>query len=129
MALAAPFKQEKSTRAYAIGHSLAGLAIHLASGSPAATTLAGSGSWRLANLPDADFLPGYLISQPRAYHWDPHSLAPALLAAACSGFWARLTGEFARSSCSPAPPTPPTCCSILCSVRAGIPWACNCSGP
>jgi len=33
-----------------------------------------------ANLPDMDFIPGYLAGDPRAYHWGPtHSLAAAVL--------------------------------------------------
>jgi len=78
-----------------VGHSLAGLAITLASGElrerkhwPAALGLIA-----LANLPDADFLPGYLIGEPRAYHWGPaHGLAAALAAALCAGALARAAG-------------------------------------
>ena len=34
----------------------------------------------LANLPDIDFLPGYLGGDPRAYHWGPtHSLTATVL--------------------------------------------------
>lgn len=50
----------------------------------------------LANLPDIDFLPGYLAGEPRAYHWGPtHSLAAAVVAGLVTGLVARrLTGKF-----------------------------------
>lgn len=65
-----------------IGHSLAGLTVRLA----ARRRPLPSRGWSalliliLANLPDIDFLPGYLVGDPRAYHWGPaHSFAAALL--------------------------------------------------
>ena len=79
-----------------VGHSLAGFAIHLAAGvQPGRRSwLAAAGLVALANLPDIDFLPGYLIGQPRSYHWGPtHSLAAAFLVGTCAGFMAR---AFAR---------------------------------
>lgn len=46
----------------------------------------------MANLPDADFLPGYLVGDPRAFHrYALHSIPAAVLAGAVAGacFWRR----------------------------------------
>lgn len=81
-----------------VGHSLAGFAISLAAGERAVRHpwLAAGALVALANMPDLDFLPGYLIGVPRAYHWGPaHSIAAALLAGLVAGFVARaLSGRF-----------------------------------
>ena len=46
----------------------------------------------LANLPDIDFLAGYIIGNPGAYHWGAtHSLMGAVLA---GGFFGLLIGSF-----------------------------------
>ncbi|HEX6135382.1 MAG TPA: metal-dependent hydrolase [Longimicrobiales bacterium] len=81
-----------------VGHSLAALAIHLTTPNrplrqqwvPALILVV------LANLPDIDFLPGYLAGEPRLYHWGPtHSFAAALIAGLLAGLVARrLTGRF-----------------------------------
>ncbi len=82
-----------------IGHSLAGVAIRLVAPKPLVRA-----NWPLAllvvglaNLPDIDFLPGYLRGgDPRAYHWGPtHSITAALLVGAVVGTIARWrTGRF-----------------------------------
>jgi inner membrane protein len=44
----------------------------------------------LANLPDSDFLPGFLLGEPNRYHqWFTHSLGFAALAGLCGGliYW------------------------------------------
>jgi membrane-bound metal-dependent hydrolase YbcI (DUF457 family) len=46
----------------------------------------------LASLPDADFLPGFLLGEPNRYHqWFTHSLGFATLAGLCGGlfYWRR----------------------------------------
>jgi len=46
----------------------------------------------LANLPDCDFLPGFLLGEPNRYHqWFTHSLGFAFLAGLCGGlfYWRR----------------------------------------
>jgi membrane-bound metal-dependent hydrolase YbcI (DUF457 family) len=76
-----------------IGHSLAGLAIYCAG--RRATTYQG---WPFlmqlvifANLPDVDFIAGYLVGRPGAYHWGPtHSLTAAGLIGGIGGM---LTGS------------------------------------
>jgi membrane-bound metal-dependent hydrolase YbcI (DUF457 family) len=75
-----------------VAHSLAGLAVHFIS--PALRGrqrwLAGMVVVALANLPDIDFIPGYLVGEPRAYHWGPtHSLLAALMAGVMAGTIAR----------------------------------------
>ena len=75
-----------------VGHSLAGLAVHLTSPRERgrerlvlAAFLIG-----LANLPDIDLVPGYFIGEPRAFHWGAtHSLFAALCAGLVSGSLAR----------------------------------------
>ncbi|MGH7449516.1 MAG: metal-dependent hydrolase [Longimicrobiales bacterium] len=65
------------------GHSLAGLAVHLVAGTRPVSrpALVAACLVVLANLPDIDFVPGYLIGQPREFHWGPtHSLFAAILA-------------------------------------------------
>jgi membrane-bound metal-dependent hydrolase YbcI (DUF457 family) len=48
----------------------------------------------LANLPDVDFIPGYLTSDPRAYHWGPtHSVTAALAVALLVGWVAQRSGH------------------------------------
>lgn len=78
-----------------IGHSLAGLAVHLAGGarSPRHAVYA-LGLVVAANLPDIDFLPGYLTGSPRAFHWGPtHSITAAVLVALAAGLIARRLGR------------------------------------
>jgi membrane-bound metal-dependent hydrolase YbcI (DUF457 family) len=83
-----------------IGHSLAGLAIHFV----ARRFNPGIG-WRvallvvlLANLPDIDFLPGYLMGDPRGYHWGPtHSLFAAMMVGLAVGVMTRGNGITSRS--------------------------------
>jgi membrane-bound metal-dependent hydrolase YbcI (DUF457 family) len=81
-----------------VGHSLAGLAVHLAGGAQTARRpwLAALALVAIANLPDVDFLPGYLIGEPRAYHWGPtHSFAAAIMVGVAAGAVAhRFTGRF-----------------------------------
>ncbi|HEX6309682.1 MAG TPA: metal-dependent hydrolase [Longimicrobiales bacterium] len=81
-----------------VGHSLAGLAVHLASpGQPVRSrAVQALALVVLANLADVDFIPGYVVGEPRAYHWGPtHSLAAALLAGGIAGWIARrFTGRF-----------------------------------
>lgn len=81
-----------------VGHSLAGLAVQLAAGERdrRRMLLAAACLVAIANLPDIDFLPGYLAGEPRAFHWGPtHSFAAALLVGTASGFLARrLFGGF-----------------------------------
>src|SRR5690606_9948713 len=77
-----------------VGHSLAGLAVHL-TGRPLdrRNTHALLGLVALANAPDLDLVPGYLIGNPGAYHWGPtHSFAAAILAGTLVGFLARRYG-------------------------------------
>src|SRR5687767_6116382 len=78
-----------------IGHSLVGIAIGLVAGrsltrktwSSCLITVA------LANLPDVDFIPGYLAGNPREYHWTAtHSLAAALTMGALVGAVVRRRG-------------------------------------
>jgi membrane-bound metal-dependent hydrolase YbcI (DUF457 family) len=78
-----------------LGHSLAGLAVHLAGGERSGRRrwLAAAALVALANMPDFDLLPGYLIGEPRAFHWGPaHSIAAALIAGICAGLVARALG-------------------------------------
>jgi membrane-bound metal-dependent hydrolase YbcI (DUF457 family) len=57
--------------------------------------VAAAGLILLASIPDIDFLPGYLVGNPRAYHWGPaHSLAAAVLAGAAAGL---VASRFGRS--------------------------------
>jgi membrane-bound metal-dependent hydrolase YbcI (DUF457 family) len=71
-----------------LGHSLAGLAIQFAS-----TGTRVRRTWpstllliALANIPDIDFLPGYAIGRPAAYHWGPtHSFTAAVLVGGIAG--------------------------------------------
>ena len=75
-----------------IGHSLAGLTIQLASGKRPARHQLTSALLVLivASLPDIDFIPGYLSSEPRAYHWGPtHSLFAAVVVGCAFGCFAR----------------------------------------
>jgi inner membrane protein len=67
-----------------IAHSLAGVAIHFVG-----TKYGSPRRWSsvvvmliLASLADVDFLPGYLVGEPRAYHW---GMTHSLLAAAAIG--------------------------------------------
>jgi membrane-bound metal-dependent hydrolase YbcI (DUF457 family) len=98
----------RSTLPTPVGHSLAGLAIQLAAGERPLRRhwLAAAALLALANLPDADFLPGYLIGEPRAFHWGPaHSFAAAALVGLCAGLAARARGRrfaplFALASCA-----------------------------
>lgn len=49
----------------------------------------------LANLPDCDFLPGFLLGEPNRYHqWFTHSLGFAALAGLCGGlfYWRQKHG-------------------------------------
>ena len=74
-----------------LGHSLAGLSVHLATGErlERRSLVQAAGLIVLANAPDLDFLPGYLVGEPRAYHWGPaHSLAAALLGGVLAGLLA-----------------------------------------
>src|SRR6266581_2615845 len=65
-----------------VAHCLAGTAIQFLSRGPHLR-----GHWRsllllvtLSNLPDVDFIPGYFVGDPRAYHWGPtHSLLAGVL--------------------------------------------------
>ena len=78
-----------------LGHSLAGIAVFLANrGRPGQrTALYALGLVALANLPDIDFLPGYLFGAPRAYHWGPtHSITAAVTVGCAVGAGARLAG-------------------------------------
>ena len=77
-----------------IGHSLAGTAIRLAAGKSVAARW---WTWPLivvlANLPDIDFLPGYLVGDPRKYHWAAtHSIAAALIVGLLVGAVVRWRG-------------------------------------
>lgn len=66
-----------------LGHSLAGLSVHFAAGGAPSmrSKVYGLGLIVLANLPDIDFLPGYIFGSPRAYHWGPtHSVTAAVTA-------------------------------------------------
>ena len=79
-----------------LGHSLAGLAVHLGRGDTASPRrfAYALGLVALANLPDIDFLPGYLGGNPRAYHWGPtHSLTATLLVGIVVGIAAWKAGE------------------------------------
>lgn len=78
-----------------IGHSLAGLAAFLAAGrrAGARNSFRALGLVSLANLPDIDFLPGYIFGTPRAYHWGPtHSITAAITVGCVVGAGARLGG-------------------------------------
>jgi membrane-bound metal-dependent hydrolase YbcI (DUF457 family) len=45
----------------------------------------------VANFADMDFLPGYFVGDPRAYHWGPtHSLVAALFLGAIAGIIGRV---------------------------------------
>jgi membrane-bound metal-dependent hydrolase YbcI (DUF457 family) len=78
-----------------LGHSLAGLAVYLAARDtrPARQKLHAFGLVALANLPDIDFIPGYILGTPRAYHWGPtHSVTAALIVGCAAAAVARWTG-------------------------------------
>jgi inner membrane protein len=73
-----------------VAHSLAGLAIHTGTRKPGLPQTARLLYLiALANLPDVDFIPGYLVGNPARYHWGPtHSLFAALVAGAVSAAFA-----------------------------------------
>jgi inner membrane protein len=91
-----------------IGHSLAGLAVYIAAPSRhpengARDERRRRGWWLaaflvvIANLPDVDFIPGYLVGEPRAFHWGAtHSLMAALVAATVAGVVAQRLGQSFR---------------------------------
>lgn len=78
-----------------IGHCLAATTIRLLGPAPGVRR-----SWFLfffivavANLPDVDFLPGYLVGNPIAFHWGPtHSLMAVVLVGGLTGLLAGAIG-------------------------------------
>lgn len=77
-----------------IGHSLAGYAVGEAAGIGLAkrSWISTIGLVLIANLPDADYLPGYLVGRPNAYHhYALHSIGAAVGVGAVIGmfYWLR----------------------------------------
>ena len=70
-----------------VGHTLAGVSLHLFTRRAAEPQLLRAfGLITVANLPDVDFIAGYLVGQPSVFHWGPtHSFAAAILFAAATG--------------------------------------------
>ena len=86
-----------------VGHSLAGLAVRIAAPRSVAQQRIASSVLLivLANLPDIDFLPGYVSHDPRAYHWGPtHSVGATLIAASTVALIARWRGQRWRPWCA-----------------------------